>query len=193
MLPQHIFHKKEDKYYIDFLKTNNKESFKKLYALVSPWLLKVIFRITGDMEAARDIEQDTWMTVINTKTSYKIIKGKFNNLIFTIAKNKALMWHRKQLVALNYLRVDREHLQIFEDPFEKINQLEIQENINKAIDHLPEIFQEVIILHCLAEMKISDISIVLDMSENTIKSRLKRAKERLEFILNPFYEQEFIK
>lgn len=193
MLPQQIFLNKEDRYFIDFLKNNNKESFKKLYALVSPWLLKIIFRITGDMEAARDIEQDAWMTVINTKTSYKIFKGKFSNLIFTIAKNKALMWHRKQLLAINYLQIDREQLQVIEDPYDKINQLEIQENINKAINQLPEIFQEVIILHFLAEMKISDISNVLDTSENTIKSRLKRAKERLEFILNPIYEQEFIK
>ena len=52
-----------------------------------------------------------------------------------------------------------------------------------AIDLLKPKYKTVIILKYFDDMKIEDISYVLNIPENTVKSHLKRAKESLSSIL----------
>lgn len=61
--------------------------------------------------------------------------------------------------------------------------LEEKLDLYKAIDLLKPKYKTVIILKYFDDMKIEDISYVLDVPINTVKSHLKRAKESLSDIL----------
>ena len=159
------------------------ECFQELYFKTSPWLCKMIFRITGDLEIARDIEQDSWLTIINNQPNWKP-NVKISNLIFTIAKNNALKWKRRAEIESKYYDVGN-YFSIDDYSTIQIENYERTQILRNAILSLPEIYQEVIILFYLAEMKIYDIADLLEVSENTVKSRIKRAKSKLELILIP--------
>ncbi len=52
------------------------------------------------------------------------------------------------------------------------------------IQKLSDNYKNVFILHYLEDFKISEISEILDISENNVKTRLKRAREKLKSGLN---------
>ncbi len=56
---------------------------------------------------------------------------------------------------------------------------EKRESVLQKVRELPQIYREVIHLYYYEEMKISEISRILETNEATVKTRLKRAKEIL--------------
>ena len=66
---------------------------------------------------------------------------------------------------------------------EKSISIEEKLDLYDAIDLLKPKYKTVIILKYFDDMKIEDISYVLNTPENTVKSHLKRAKESLSSIL----------
>ena len=57
---------------------------------------------------------------------------------------------------------------------------EKRESILQRVRELPQKYREVIHLYYFEEMKINEISAILEINEATIKTRLRRAKEILE-------------
>lgn len=178
----------EDRLFEDYLKTKDSRSFNKLFELVSPWLHKSIYRITLDCEVSRDIEQDSWICLLRKK---KYEKGNLKALIFTIAKNNALMWLRKTKVERAFFKDDYKVNSIDTSTFDEIIQEDNRVIIRQSISQLEIYYQDVAILYYFSELKVKEIANILDVSENTIKTRLRRAKERLVGLLSPIYEKEF--
>lgn len=67
---------------------------------------------------------------------------------------------------------------------EKYDQAEIKDTIYS----LPKVYREVVYLYYYESLTSEEIAQVLDISVNTVKTRLRRAKQRLESILK---EAEF--
>ena len=51
--------------------------------------------------------------------------------------------------------------------------------VRDAIDRLPARDREVIVLHCLEEIRLADVAGVLGVSVNAVQVRLHRARQRL--------------
>lgn len=185
-----LLQRKEDKYFQDYIEHNNLNSFNKLYLLISPWLVKMIYQITLDMEIAKDIEQDSWVAIVNLRKRNNNKLGSITNLIFTIAKNNALMWKRQNRNAMQFSRELFNMQKTQYNSHDEFEKFEITQFVHDAISMLPDYYQEVVILYHLVEMKITDISYKLELSEGTVKSRLKRAKEQLELILINNFKEE---
>lgn len=60
---------------------------------------------------------------------------------------------------------------------------EKSESILKKVQELPQKYREVIHLHYYEDKKISEIAKILEMNEDTVKTRLRRAREMLEKVL----------
>ena len=58
-----------------------------------------------------------------------------------------------------------------------------QEEIKDTVYSLPKVYREVVYLYYYESLTAEEISKVLDISVNTVKTRLRRAKQRLESIL----------
>ena len=58
-----------------------------------------------------------------------------------------------------------------------------RERVRAAIDQLPEIYREAVLLHYFSGMGYKDIAALFDTTEGTIKSRISRAKDRLYALL----------
>ena len=62
-------------------------------------------------------------------------------------------------------------------------------NLNEMIEKLPKEYMEIIVLRYFEDMKIKDISKVLDVNENTVKTRLYKALKMLKEDMEEDYEQ----
>jgi RNA polymerase sigma-70 factor (ECF subfamily) len=58
-----------------------------------------------------------------------------------------------------------------------------QEDVRKAIDELPAVYREVIVLREFEELSYEEIAQVLDCPSGTVMSRLNRAREKLREML----------
>ncbi len=129
-----------------------------------------------DKQVALDILQETsfkaWLNIHTLKD-----EEKFKPWITKILVNTALNYIKKES---KVIYMEDENSIIYS---EKSISIEEKLDLYDAIDLLKPKYKTVIILKYFDDMKIEDISYVLNTPENTVKSHLKRAKESLSSIL----------
>lgn len=96
-------------------------------------------------------------------------------------------------VATDMLKKESKIVEIDENIcLEKHNEISIEEKIDlyNAVDLLRDKYKTIVIMKYFNDMKISDISILMGMPENTVKTSLNRAKKELRGILKEGYLNE---
>jgi RNA polymerase sigma-70 factor (ECF subfamily) len=69
------------------------------------------------------------------------------------------------------------------DPEVALDSQELRQEVRRALDQLEEHYRLVLTLYYFEDMKYTDIAEVLDLPLNTVKSHIRRGKERLAAIL----------
>ena len=146
------------------------------------------WRKIGDFHYAEEITQDTFLRAYQ-KLSTLRNPSQFLRWLHVIANRLCLNWLRKQKPA--------KQIQSLEDtPMEEVmksaygryvseqREAEATEHrfdiVKKLLEKLPESEQTVMVLHYLGEMTIKEIGTFLGVSVGTIKTRLYRARKRLQ-------------
>lgn len=75
-------------------------------------------------------------------------------------------------------------------PPEAIQSRENLERVRAAIDELPEAYRAVLVLRDLEGLDTAEAAAVLEVTPNTVKTRLHRARQALRALLEPYYTGE---
>ena len=146
------------------------------------------WRKFGDFHIAEEIVQDTFLQVYKHLAQLKN-PNQFSGWMYVIASRLCLKWLQKQK--------KKSVMQSLEDtPVEDIEESSYthyvseqrltesterrQELVKKLLAQLPESERTVVTLHFLGEMTAKEIGKLLGVSVNTIKSRLRRGRKRLQ-------------
>ena len=115
--------------------------------------------------------------------------AKFSTWIYTIAGNLAKTELRKnkrrKVTNLSDMGSDDWEFEIpaKEDTAEEVHNQFDGEQINKAIQTLPDHFREVIILRDIQELSYEEVSNIVEVPLGTVKSRINRARLQLQEML----------
>ena len=142
-------------------------------------------RKIGDFQIAEDITQETFLQVYQ-KLETLDDPTLFSQWIYTIANHLCIAWFRKNRLQTEPL----EDVCIFGIETEPYSRYVASEHakvaaeaqrdlVEKLLTKLKESDRKVITLHYFEEMTSSEISEFLGVSENTIKSRIRRARQHL--------------
>ena len=143
------------------------------------------FRKVGDFQTAEDITQETFLRVYQ-KLATLNDPAKFSAWLYAIVNHLCIAWYRKNRLHTESLQ--EIHISEIEtDAYSRYVTIEhakttteIQRDlVRKLLTNLKESDQEIITLHYFEEMTSSEIGAHLGVSENTIKSRLHRARQQL--------------
>ena len=142
-------------------------------------------RRIGDFHIAEDITQETFLRVHqNLKTLND--PTQFTNWLYVIVNNLCIAWHRKNRLQTQLLEesdipgIETEAYSQYVATEQAKTSADTQRDlVEKLLAKLKEGDREVIALHYFEEMTSSEIGTYLGVSENTIKSRLQRARQRL--------------
>ena len=143
------------------------------------------FRKVGDFQTAEDITQETFLQV-HQKLATLNDPTKFSAWLYAIANHLCIAWYRKNRLQTEALQeiyiseIETEAYSRYIASEHAKTTAEVQRDlIKRLLTKLKESDREVITLHYFEEMTSSEIGEFLGVSENTIKSRLHRARERL--------------
>lgn len=144
------------------------------------------WREIGDYHFAEEIAQDTFIQVYKNLATLKN-PNLFAGWLHVIAKRLCIKWNQKRRPTFQSLE-DTPMKEIEEHSYNTYTseQHETQaienrlERVKKLLEKLPESERTVITLYYLGEMTTREISKFLGVSVNTIKSRLRRARMRLQ-------------
>ena len=139
-------------------------------------------RCNGDTALAADLTQDTFLKLIEHIQQYRLT-GKFINFLLTIAVNTCNNHFKKKspdIVDMDTLSAVPSNLNISEEVLRQ----EDAKIIQQAIDRLPDIQKEVVILRFYHDRKLKEIAAITGVSLPTAKSRLKQGLDKLKRYLD---------
>jgi len=146
----------------------------------------LVWRKIGDFHIAEELTQDIFLKVYKKLSTLKP-PYHFPGWLYVIATRHCISWLRKHrpstasLSEMSTLEIEEHYYQEYEAARSAASAIEHQRSVVKQLlQKLPESERTVVTLHYLAEMSCESIGEFLGVSPNTIKSRLRRARKRLE-------------
>ncbi|MCE2416000.1 sigma-70 family RNA polymerase sigma factor, partial [Candidatus Poribacteria bacterium] len=143
------------------------------------------WRKIGDFHIAQEITQDAFLTAYKKLRTLKN-HHQFAGWLYVIAANLCRDYLKKSRLPMESLdttdanEVDKVSYSQYVAEKQKADADETRrEVVKKLLQKLPESERTVMMMHYLGEMTIKSISEFLGVSQNTIKSRLSRARNRL--------------
>lgn len=146
----------------------------------------LVWRKIGDFHIAEEITQDTFLRVYKSLATLKN-PNLFAGWLYVIANRLCINWIQKNGPAMQSLEnTPMEEIEQSSYAHYLSEQREITvsdrqgEIVQKLLQKLPESERTVVTLYYLGEMTTKEIAKFLGVSVNTIKSRIRRARERLQ-------------
>ena len=155
-------------------------------------LMNYVYRFVGDRIDAEDILQETFLRLYKNKHYYKEI-AKFSTWIYTIAGNLAKTELRKRkrrniFSIHNFMSTDKDYELPDKEvtPDKQANSVITDREIQKAINKLSPKFKQVILLRDIKGFSYEEISQIVNIPLGTVKSRVNRARIKLQHDLKKF-------
>ena len=145
-----------------------------------------VWRKIGDFHTAQELTQDIFLKAYK-KLSLLKPPYHFSGWLYVIAARRCIAWMRKKqepttsLDAMPGVQLEELSYAAYEATGAEAAGVEHQRDlVKRLLQKLPESERTVVTMHYLAEMPCEKISEFLGVSPNTVKSRLHRARKRLE-------------
>jgi len=158
-------------------------------------LLNFVFRFLGNQEEAEDVVQETFLRVYRNRSAYRRV-AKFSTWIYTIAGNLARTElrrrNRRRFFSLSDMGVQDKDYEIADNllnPESQTDGVMKEEIIQAEIARLSPKFREVIVLRDIQELSYEEISKIIRVPIGTVKSRVNRARLRLQGRLRHLLEK----
>lgn len=162
----------------------------RLYKRYAPKMLGLSLRYTKSLQEAEDVLQDAFIKILRCIESYKA-EGSLEGWIRKIVVNTALNHYRdtKRIMAQDV--IDDDYNSVKEDTM-------VYSNFNTAdllnlIQSLPEGYRVVFNLYEIEGYNHREIGEMLEISENTSKSQLSKARMRLRMKLEALQKERIKK
>ena len=178
--------RKEDVQLIHDTLSGNDDAFSTLVQKYQRSVHALAWRKIRDFHYAEEITQDTFLQAYKKLSTLKN-PHQFAGWLYVIANRLCINWlqrHKSAMQSLEGTSVPEINRLTYERYVSEVRESEATERryeiVEKLLERLPESERTVMTLHYLGEMTAKEIGNFLGVSVNTIKSRLRRGRERLQ-------------
>lgn len=161
------------------LRAGNREAFERLLDLHQDRVYNLVYKMVGPAEA-EDVAQDALVEVCRAVVSFRG-DSSLTTWIHRVAVNVCLEHRRRrrvESVPLEEELLEREP-DPAGDPSEALAQGEAKRRVDAAIDSLPDLHRDVVVLHELHGLTYAECAKALGCPVGTVKSRLANAFVKL--------------
>ena len=174
-------------------KAGNRTAFNRLQEILDPSVRRFIRRLVGISEAEDDIVQDAFLALYMNLERLKS-REHLRPFLFRVVRNRCYDTLRRQgrfqFVPLDAASEDSAVDPSFltdrrKQPDEELHWRLLYSEVQKAIDRLPEIQRQAIILYCEEDLTYAQIAEAMATDIGTIKSRIFYGRRNLRNLLKP--------
>lgn len=147
-------------------------------------LVRLAFSYVKDAEVAKDLVQNTFIKCYKNIDSFRFdaqIKTWLYRITINECKDYLKSWNYKMVQVKSFINETAKS--ILPSTEKKVIDKYNNEEIKDTIYSLPKVYREVVYLYYYDSLSTEEIANVLDIPVNTVKTRLRRAKQRLESML----------
>ncbi len=159
----------------------NTEAFESIYRAYSGFVYNVAFRVVNNIDEAQEVTQEVFLAVYQKLKSFKF-KSSLKTWVYRISANMAIDYARKR-------SREQDHTVLYEnnnkfnkaiDPVgENIEREQQEKAISTLLEALSPDQRVCIVLRSVEGLSYQEIAESLNININTVRSRLKRAREKL--------------
>jgi len=147
-------------------------------------LVRLAFSYVKDAEIAKVMVQNTFIKCYKNLDSFRFdaqIKTWLYRITINECKDYLKSWNYKMVHVKSFINETAKSIlpSTEKTVLDKYN----NEEIKDTIFSLPKVYREVVYLYYYDSLTTDEIANVLDVSVNTVKTRLRRAKQRLESMI----------
>ena len=179
--------------FIERLKRGDAAAFETLVNERSGEIYGLLYRLTENVEEARDLTQETFLRAFQSIAQFRG-ESDLRTWIYRIAINQARnrwrWWRRRRrdaTVSIDAPEVGGGHLGLVatlksttaKDPEQDTLANERERALKKALGTLKHVYREAVILRDIEGFAYEEIATALDISVGTVKSRLARGRQEL--------------
>ena len=152
----------------------DREAFGALYRRRRPDVYRFTLHMTGAPAVAEDVAQDVFLAVIQEARRYSPARAAVLPWLLGIARNLA----RRRLSERRYEPLPDGHGEpaVHVDPADGLVRTRQALALRRALDALPVVYREAVVLCDLQELTYQDAAEVADCAIGTVRSRLHRGR-----------------
>jgi RNA polymerase sigma-70 factor (ECF subfamily) len=164
---------------------NDEKNVDLLIELYSKDVYKVAYFYVKDQGKAEDITQEVFLTCFEKLKDFRGDFSQIKHWLLKITSNKAKDYLKSW--AYKYMTLSNSFIETMrsKEPLQESILMKKHENAVLAVHilNLPIKYREVILLYYYQELKIHEIADLLNTNENSVKTRLRRGKDKLRSLL----------
>jgi RNA polymerase sigma-70 factor, ECF subfamily len=179
----------------------DREAFAELVRRYERSVYNFVMRHLRHKESAADVTQDVFLRVVQNAAEFKH-EARLSTWLYTIARNLCVdhlrkQSHRRHPSLDQPLRDGDDQRPLLESvadvhPRASVERSaisgQVQSKIVEAVEKLPDEQREVFLLREIANLPFKEIAEITGVGENTVKSRMRYALDRLQDALSEFEE-----
>ena len=177
--------KNDDAKWVERILAGDESAFTALVKKYEKQIHAFVWRRVKDYHVAEEITQDTFLKAYQKLGTLRD-PNRFSGWLYMIATRRFLTWFDEKTIPMQSLDAMREgeieallYARYMMEQTEKLATDKQREVVGYLLEKLPARERTVVVLHYLSEMSCEEIGDFLEMSPNTVKSRLHRARKRL--------------
>jgi RNA polymerase sigma-70 factor (ECF subfamily) len=179
---------------VEALRAGDAKAFETMVRLYAGRMLAVARRLVGNDEEARDVVQDALLSAFRAIGRFEG-QSRVSTWLHRITVNTALMKlrtrRRKPEESIEPLlpsfQDDGHHAIRFsewEGADQVLERAEVRQAVRQAIEELPDAYRTVLMLRDIEELSTEETAEALQITPNTVKTRLHRARQALRTVLD---------
>ena len=172
-----------DHFYIKQVLQGDEKAFAELVERYQHMVYTLCMKMCGQQAMAEEVAQDVFIKCYRSLSTYNG-KAQFSTWLYRITYNacldalKSRKRHASEELDQAVNLQDEEVL-----PHESLEISDRKEIVKKAIDQLPKEDRVIVMLFYFEEMSLKEIAKVMDMTDNHVKVKLFRCREKLAALL----------
>jgi RNA polymerase sigma-70 factor (ECF subfamily) len=171
----------EDRQLVRLVLAGQADEFRALVDRHQQSIFRFASRLLGNWEAAEDVTQEVFLAAFANLSGYDSSRAAFSTWLLAIARNRCINLLQQRHPA------PLEELDTFADvaSTDPIVNQELSQQLDRALAALPVEQRSAFLLAEIEELPYAEIARIEHTSLGAVKSRIHRAKQRLQSLLEP--------
>jgi RNA polymerase sigma-70 factor, ECF subfamily len=162
-------------------------AFLALYERYRDAIYRFAYRLLGSAALAEDITHDCFLSLLRRPEAFDPKRAALRTYLYAAVRNLALKQFRRPRLEVTLDDLNHEPPATeAQQPLRQLLAAELSEAVRRAIDQLPQLQREALILFEYEELSLAEIAAVVEADVGAVKARLARARENLRRELAPY-------